>query len=88
MAKGKKDDDKKSAVGSSAEKMSYKRSIRQAQSQKDRETTIQSKGWVASTKTVTDNDRCEVCNNPSAVVRQGNARCKRCDRTKKQKVAA
>lgn len=57
--------------------LTYKKEQRRKQSEHDREVAVSVEGWTER-KAVTDDDRCNKCHHPSAVVRRGGNLCTRC----------
>lgn len=85
MGKNKKGGGDKAAVTKGVESLAAKKAARKAQSERDRAAALKEKGHKPSQKKIAANlHRCEKCERPSALVRNGESDlCARCSRPKK-----
>lgn len=79
----KKEGGDKATTAKAVESLAAKKASRRAQSERDRAAALKVKGYRPSTK-LSNIQRCEKCERPSARVRNGESdKCARCSRGKK-----
>lgn len=83
MGKTKKGDGEKAATTKGSDSLATKKAARRAQAERDRAAALKEKGHTPRRETLASH-RCDKCDRPSALVRNGESdKCARCSRAKK-----